>query len=150
MDRQPSPDFFGAIVGSFLNVVAYRLPRHESLVDPGVALPGVRHAGQALRQHPDPLLAAAARPLPQLRRRRSRRATRSSRRSPPLLCAGAVLAHDIGRRHRAGRRALILVVVPVALIDLEHRIIPNRSPRRRRSLALALGLALDPSASPSG
>ncbi len=30
----------GAIVGSFLNVVAYRLPRRESLVTPGLALPG--------------------------------------------------------------------------------------------------------------
>ena len=34
----------------------------------GLALPELRHAGQALRQHPDPLLAVAARPLPQLRR----------------------------------------------------------------------------------
>src|SRR5271165_1871433 len=30
----------GAIVGSFLNVVAYRLPRKESLVKPGSRCPG--------------------------------------------------------------------------------------------------------------
>ena len=30
---------FGATIGSFLNVVAYRLPRGESLVHPGLALP---------------------------------------------------------------------------------------------------------------
>ena len=30
----------GLIIGSFLNVVAYRLPRGESLVSPGLALPG--------------------------------------------------------------------------------------------------------------
>ena len=31
---------FGATIGSFLNVVAYRLPRHESLVRPGSRCPG--------------------------------------------------------------------------------------------------------------
>ena len=30
----------GLIVGSFLNVVAYRLPRRESLVSPGSRCPG--------------------------------------------------------------------------------------------------------------
>ena len=30
---------FGAMIGSFLNVVVYRLPRRESLVTPGIALP---------------------------------------------------------------------------------------------------------------
>ena len=30
----------GAIVGSFLNVVAYRLPRHESLITPASHCPG--------------------------------------------------------------------------------------------------------------
>src|SRR3954464_11127985 len=29
----------GAIIGSFLNVVAYRLPRHESLLHPGSRCP---------------------------------------------------------------------------------------------------------------
>ena len=42
----------GLLVGSFLNVVIYRLPRGESLVQAGVALPGVRRARQAVRQHP--------------------------------------------------------------------------------------------------
>ena len=40
----------GLILGSFLNVVAYRLPRGESLAAPGVALPRLRHADQAVRQ----------------------------------------------------------------------------------------------------
>ena len=31
---------FGAMIGSFLNVVAYRLPRGESLVTPGSHCPG--------------------------------------------------------------------------------------------------------------
>ena len=31
---------FGAIIGSFLNVVVYRLPRHESLITPASHCPG--------------------------------------------------------------------------------------------------------------
>ena len=58
----------GLVIGSFLNVVAWRLPRGESLAHPRVALPAVRHAGQALRQRPGALVAAAARALPGLRR----------------------------------------------------------------------------------
>lgn len=35
---------FGAIVGSFLNVCIYRLPRHESIAWPGSHCPGCSHA----------------------------------------------------------------------------------------------------------
>ena len=80
---------FGLIVGSFLNVVAYRLPRGESLVVPGLALPVVRHADQAVRQRPGPLVARAAREVPlvqdvdlgPLSRRRGRHAPRCWSRS---------------------------------------------------------------------
>jgi leader peptidase (prepilin peptidase)/N-methyltransferase len=44
--------------------------------------------------------------------------------------------------------ALILLVVPAALIDLEHRIIPNKITALGAVLALAIGLALDPSGEP--
>ncbi len=44
--------------------------------------------------------------------------------------------------------ALILLVVPAALIDLEHRIIPNRITALGAVLALAIGLALDPAGEP--
>ena len=40
---------------------------------------------------------------------------------------------------------LVLLVVPCALIDLEHRIIPNRLTGPAAVLALVLGSALDPS-----
>ena len=115
----------GAIVGSFLNVVAYRLPRHESLIAPASHCTVVRYAGQALRQHPDPLVPAAARPLPQLLGARSRRAIRWSRRPTAALCAGRGACPQL-RRGVALSLTLILIVVPAALIDLEHRIIPNR------------------------
>jgi leader peptidase (prepilin peptidase)/N-methyltransferase len=46
------------------------------------------------------------------------------------------------------RAALVLLVVPCALIDLERRIIPNRITGPGALLALAIGLALDPSGEP--
>ena len=58
----------GLLVGSFLNVVAYRLPRGESLTPSALALPELRHAAARDRQHPGRLVARAARPLPPLRR----------------------------------------------------------------------------------
>jgi leader peptidase (prepilin peptidase)/N-methyltransferase len=63
------------------------------------------------------------------------------------LCVGAVLAHPTA----AGLMlsvALILVLVPAALIDLEHRIIPNSLNAAGALAALAIGVALDPSGEP--
>ena len=57
---------FGAIFGSFLNVVAYRLPRHESVVTGRFALHQLRDSCEALRQCADSLLASAQRTLPQV------------------------------------------------------------------------------------
>ena len=59
-----------------------------------------------------------------------------------------MLAHSSRRRRSRSASTLILLVVPVALIDLEHRIIPNRLTPLGAVLALALGLALDPSGEP--
>ena len=65
-----------------------------------------------------------------------------------LLCAGAVLSHD-GAAGIALSVALILLLVPAALIDLEHRIIPNRLTAAGALLALGLGTALDPAGEPT-
>jgi leader peptidase (prepilin peptidase)/N-methyltransferase len=43
---------------------------------------------------------------------------------------------------------VILLVIPAALIDLEHRIIPNRLTALGAVLALLFGLALDPGGEP--
>ena len=64
------------------------------------------------------------------------------------LCVGAVLAHD-SVSSIALSVALILIVVPAALIDLEHRIIPNRITALGAVLALVLGTALDPAGEPT-
>jgi leader peptidase (prepilin peptidase)/N-methyltransferase len=42
----------GLALGSFLNVVAYRLPRHESLVHPGSHCPNCGHAVRAWHNVP--------------------------------------------------------------------------------------------------
>jgi len=136
----------GAIFGSFLNVVAYRLPRHESLVSPASRCPS---CDTPVRPYDNvPVLSWLL-----LRGRCRSCGERISPRYPLVealtaaLCAGAVLAHD-GAAGIALSLLTILVVVPVALIDLEHRIIPNRIMLPAAVLALALGLALDPANQP--
>jgi len=136
----------GAVFGSFLNVVAYRLPRHESLVSPASRCPS---CGTPVKPYDNvPILSFL------LLRGRCRSCSHTiSPRYPliealtGLLCAGAALTHSsaIGV---ALSLALILIVVPAALIDLEHRIIPNSLTALGAVLALALGLALDPGGEP--
>ena len=137
----------GAIVGSFLNVVTYRLPRRESLVTPASHCP---KCGTPVRPYDNiPVLSWLL-----LRGRcRSCRAAISPRyplveAGTALLCAGAVLTQDTAAAI-ALTVTLVLLLVPAALIDLEHRIIPNRLTGTGAVLALALGTALDPAGEPT-
>jgi leader peptidase (prepilin peptidase)/N-methyltransferase len=136
----------GAIVGSFLNVVAYRLPRHESLVTPASHCP---NCGTPVKPYDNiPILSWLL-----LRGHCRGCGAPISVRYPLVealtaaLCVGAVLTH-----HSAAGIALsivlILLIVPAALIDLEHRIIPNRITALGALLALVIGLALDPAGEP--
>jgi leader peptidase (prepilin peptidase)/N-methyltransferase len=136
----------GAIFGSFLNVVVYRLPRHESLLLPASHCPT---CGTPVKPYDNiPILSWLL-----LRGHCRSCASSISPRYPfvealtAALCAGAVLTH-----HTAAGLALsvslILIVVPAAMIDLEHRIIPNSITALGAVLALALGLALDPAGEP--
>ncbi len=136
----------GAIFGSFLNVVAYRLPRHESLLGPASHC---RSCGTPVKPYDNiPIISFL------LLRGRCRSCGSSISPRYPLvesltaaLCAGAVLAHGSASAV-ALSLGLILLVVPAALIDLEHRIIPNSLTALGAVVALALGLALDPSGEP--
>jgi leader peptidase (prepilin peptidase)/N-methyltransferase len=146
MDAVAFAGVMGTIVGSFLNVAAYRLPRRQSLVAPASRCPA---CGTPVKPYDNiPILSFLL-----LRGRCRRCAAKISPRYPIVealtgaLCAGAVLAHD-SAAGIALSIALILVVAPAALIDLEHRIIPNRLTALGAVLALALGLALDPSGEP--
>jgi leader peptidase (prepilin peptidase) / N-methyltransferase len=136
----------GAIVGSFLNVVSYRLPRHESLVSPASHCP---KCGTPVKPYDNiPILSWLA-----LRGHCRSCGEPISPRYPlvealtGLLCLGAVLAHD-DATDIALDLLLILIVVPATLIDLEHRIIPNRLTAAGAVLALIVGLALDPGGEP--
>jgi leader peptidase (prepilin peptidase) / N-methyltransferase len=136
----------GAVFGSFLNVVAYRLPRHESVITPASHC---TRCGTPVKPYDNiPILSWL------LLRGHCRGCGETiSVRYPliealtALLCVGAVLVH-----HSAASIALslvlILLLVPAAAIDLEHRIIPNRITALGVALALIIGLALDPSGEP--
>jgi leader peptidase (prepilin peptidase)/N-methyltransferase len=137
----------GAIVGSFLNVVVYRLPRHESLITPASHCPG---CGTPVKPYDNvPVLSWL------LLRGHCRSCGVSISVRYPLvefataaLCVGVVLAGGGNSRVALGI-GLILLAVPIALIDLETRLIPNKLTAPGAVLALALGLALDPSGEPS-
>jgi leader peptidase (prepilin peptidase)/N-methyltransferase len=111
----------GAIIGSFLNVVAYRLPRRESLSRPRSRCPG---CATPIRPYDNvPVLSWLL-----LRGRCRSCKIRIPARYPlveagtGLLCALVALAADdvwLGL-------AFVLLLVPVTLIDLDHKIIPNR------------------------
>ena len=133
----------GLLVGSFLNVVAHRLPRGGSLVTPRSACP---QCGTPVRPYDNvPVLSWLV-----LRGRcRDCSAPISSR--YPLVEAGtaalwalvAIVHHDDTARLVLGL-TLVTLLVPMALIDLEHRIIPNRLTAPAAVLAIVLGTALDP------
>ncbi len=137
---------FGAVFGSFLNVVAYRLPRHESVVKPASHCP---RCGTPVKPYDNiPILSWLL-----LRGHCRSCGCAISPRYPLVealtaaLCVGAVLAHSSAAAI-ALSIGLILVVVPAALIDFEYRIIPNRITALGAVLALVLGLALDPAGEP--
>ncbi|HEY2632342.1 MAG TPA: prepilin peptidase [Solirubrobacteraceae bacterium] len=137
---------FGAIIGSFLNVVVYRLPRRESLVRPASRCPG---CATAIRPYDNvPVLSWLL-----LRGRCRSCKTAIPKRYPlvealtALLCVAAVLAGG-STATIALNVTFILLLVPIALIDFEHRIIPNRLTALGALLAIAIGLALDPGGQP--
>jgi leader peptidase (prepilin peptidase) / N-methyltransferase len=137
----------GALGGSFLNVVVYRLPRGESLVAPGSHCPT---CSEPVKPYDNvPVVAWMW-----LRGRcRACRAAISPRyplveAATAALCVGVTLAHSSAGAIVLGLLT-VFVLVPVALIDLEHHLIPNRITAPAAILALALGTALDPSGEPA-
>jgi leader peptidase (prepilin peptidase) / N-methyltransferase len=134
---------FGAVVGSFLNVVAYRLPRSESLVSPGSSCPG---CGTPIKPYDNvPVIGWLL-----LRGRCRACGERISPRYPVIEALTAVLAVSVVLvKHSAHDivmgLVLVGILVPVALIDLDHRIIPNRITLPAAIAAVAIGLALEPS-----
>lgn len=113
----------GLAIGSFLNVVIHRLPRGESLSKPRSRCPG---CGTQIRARDNvPLLSWLA-----LRGRCRDCGEPISPRYPLVealtaaLCVAVVLAQGADRDAWLGL-AFVLLLVPIAFIDLDHRIIPN-------------------------
>jgi leader peptidase (prepilin peptidase)/N-methyltransferase len=132
---------FGATIGSFLNVVAYRLPRRESLVRPGSRCPG---CGGAVKAYDNvPVLGWLW-----LRGRcRSCRAPISPRYPLVEALTAALAAAVVLTKHSVDGivlgLVLVAVLVPIALIDFDHRIIPNKITLPAAAAAVAIGVALD-------
>lgn len=132
---------FGLLVGSFLNVVAHRLPRGESLARPGSRCPG---CGHPVRPYDNvPVLSWLI-----LRGRCRDCGEPISWRYPLVELVTAVLwAAVVAVRDDAGGIALGLILVtalvPIVLIDLERRLIPNVITGPAAVAAVVAGLALD-------
>src|SRR3954471_9422652 len=113
----------GAVVGSFLNVVAWRLPRGESLVRPGSRCP--RCETPIRPWHNVPVLGWLA-----LRGRCADCAAPIPVRYPLVEAMTSALYVAVVAATHADRRAvagllLVSALVPITLIDLDHRKIPN-------------------------
>src|SRR5919109_3805254 len=137
---------FGAVLGSFLNVVAYRLPRGESLAAPRSRCPSCE---TPIKPYDNvPVLSWLL-----LRGRCRKCNARISRRYPlvelltAVLLALAVVTKGADEDVWLGL-AFVLLLVPIALIDLDHRIIPNQLTALGSAAAIAILLLTDPSALP--
>jgi len=137
---------FGLILGSFLNVVAYRLPRGESLAAPASRCPG---CDTPIKPYDNvPVLSWL------LLRGRCRACGTSIAWRYPLvelvtgaLTALVVLAFGADRDAWLGL-AFVVLLVPVAVIDIDFRIIPNKLTILGAVLAPAILVLVDPGALP--
>ncbi len=131
----------GLAIGSFLNVVIYRLPRKESLLHPGSHCPNCQAPVKA--RDNIPVLGWL------LLRGRCRACGQPfSIRYPAVELLTAVLfALVVATQDEAIRVVLglllVTALVPIALIDLDVRLIPNVITGPFAIAALVAGLALD-------
>jgi leader peptidase (prepilin peptidase) / N-methyltransferase len=115
---------FGAILGSFLNVVAYRLPKGESLSVPRSRCPGCE---TPIKPYDNvPVLSWLL-----LRGRCRACGTTIAWRYPLVELTTAVLMALVVVRFGASDEvwlgfAFVLLLVPVTVIDIDFRIIPNK------------------------
>jgi leader peptidase (prepilin peptidase)/N-methyltransferase len=115
---------FGALIGSFLNVVIWRLPRRESLVTPGSRCPSCE--SPIAPYHNVPILSWFL-----LRGRCRSCGARISPRYPAVelltavafACVVAVRGFDEGL---ALELPFVACLIALAGIDLDHRLLPNR------------------------
>jgi leader peptidase (prepilin peptidase) / N-methyltransferase len=115
---------FGGLIGSFLNVVAHRLPRGESLVSPGSHCPG---CGVPVRPYDNvPVLSWLL-----LRGRCRSCAVRISPRYPLVEFLTAAVFVLVVVLNGLDEQLLLelpfaAALIALAAIDLDHRLLPNR------------------------
>jgi leader peptidase (prepilin peptidase)/N-methyltransferase len=132
---------FGAIVGSFLNVVAYRLPRKQSLLHPGSRCP---ECGTPIKPYDNvPVLGWLW-----LRGRCRACGARISWHYPAVEAVSALLCALCALRFGADSDVwlplvFVLLLIPITLIDLEFTIIPNSLTLIGAVAAIALTAAFD-------
>ena len=134
---------FGLIIGSFLNVVAYRLPARMSLSLPASHCPGCE---TPIKPYDNiPLLSWLL-----LRGKCRSCAQPIAARYPLVEALTAVLFAAVVAVHYSSTPQLVLglvlvaFLVPIALIDLDSQLIPNRLTAPAAIVAVVLGTALDP------
>ena len=135
---------FGLIIGSFLNVVVYRLPRGESVVFPGSHCPSCDTPIKAYDNVP--VLSWL------ILRGRCRSCHSSISARYPLveaITAGLLVAVVLTQGEGADLwlgLAFVILLVPVTLIDLDHRIIPNTLMLIGTVVSVVILLLTDPGA----
>ena len=135
--------FFGLVVGSFLNVVIHRVPLRRSVVWPSSRCPSCG-AGISARDHV-PVVSYLL-----LRGRCRNCKTRISPRYPLIevltgLLFGLAAYQFASFFALASALVLIAVLVALAAIDLQHRLLPNVIVGPATVVGLALSVAGDPS-----
>jgi leader peptidase (prepilin peptidase)/N-methyltransferase len=132
----------GLLIGSFLNVVAYRLPRGESLLWPASHCPGCE---QPIKPYDNvPVLSWLM-----LRGKCRNCDTRISPRYPAIelltaVAFGAIVVLNGVDRDLIWQLPFAAMLIAVAGIDLEHRIIPNKVMLPSAVFAVAAAIALRP------
>jgi leader peptidase (prepilin peptidase) / N-methyltransferase len=115
---------FGAVIGSFLNVVAHRVPRGESLVSPGSRCP---ECGAPVRPYDNiPVVSWLL-----LRGRCRNCGTRISARYPLVeLATAAAFAAVVAVRGFDDDLVLelpfVAALIALAAIDFDHKLLPNK------------------------
>jgi len=132
----------GLLIGSFLNVVAYRLPRGESLLWPASHCPGCE---QPIKPYDNvPVLSWLL-----LRGKCRNCETRISPRYPAIelltaVAFGAIVLLNGVDRQLIWELPFAAMLIAVAGIDLAHRIIPNKVMLPSAIFAAATAIALRP------
>jgi leader peptidase (prepilin peptidase)/N-methyltransferase len=134
---------FGLIIGSFLNVVAFRVPARVSIATPGSRCPACETPIRAYDNIP--VLSWLL-----LRGRCRGCEAPIAARYPLVEALTGVLFAAVAAVHHADAASLVLglvliaFLVPIALIDYDSQLIPNRLTLPAAVVGIVLGTALDP------